>query len=83
MQISCKNISMIGTAITIANNGSVSRFIPRTTTLATLPTSDMGKSILTSHTCSSADCMAKPISRCTVCHDYYCYDHVYGHIHRI
>ena len=33
MQMSCDNISMIDTAIVIANNGSVSRFVPRTTNI--------------------------------------------------
>jgi len=31
MQMSCNNISMIDTAIVIANNDSVSRFVPGTT----------------------------------------------------
>ncbi|MGE0389027.1 MAG: hypothetical protein AB7P13_02725 [Candidatus Nitrosocosmicus sp.] len=33
--------------------------------------------------CSFANCKIKPISRCSVCSEYYCYDHTYGHIHTI
>ncbi len=36
-----------------------------------------------SNSCSYANCTLKPISRCTRCLQYYCYDHTYGHVHTI
>ena len=33
--------------------------------------------------CSFTTCNEKSISRCTKCSEYYCYTHVYGHIHSI
>jgi hypothetical protein len=33
--------------------------------------------------CSFVNCTIKPISRCSRCLEYYCYDHTYGHIHAI
>ena len=31
--------------------------------------------------CAHPDCDIKPISRCSKCYEYYCYNHTYGHIH--
>ena len=33
------------------------------------------------HSCCIPDCHAYPVSRCTVCFNYCCYTHVYGHDH--
>lgn len=31
--------------------------------------------------CAHPDCVIKPISRCSKCSEYYCYDHSFGHFH--
>lgn len=31
--------------------------------------------------CNAVGCLSKPILRCSVCTEYYCYLHVNGHIH--
>ena len=31
--------------------------------------------------CNAANCVLKPISRCTICSEYYCYGHTTGHDH--
>lgn len=31
--------------------------------------------------CTHPSCSIKPISRCSKCFEYYCYEHAYGHIH--
>ena len=33
------------------------------------------------YSCNAVGCLSKPISRCTVCAEYYCYLHVNGHAH--
>lgn len=33
--------------------------------------------------CNAVGCFSKPISRCTLCTEYYCYLHVNGHVHPI
>ena len=35
------------------------------------------------HSCNAVDCLFNPISRCTVCLEYYCYLHVNGHAHSL
>ncbi len=41
------------------------------------------KSLANTCKCSFITCNEKFISRCTKCSEYYCYTHVYGHIHSI
>ncbi len=41
------------------------------------------KSLASTCKCSFTTCNEKSISRCTKCFEYYCYTHVYGHIHSI
>ena len=35
------------------------------------------------NSCNAIDCIFKPISRCTVCSEYYCYAHANEHAHAI
>ena len=53
--------------------------------LSTEPTlaPSLTKSLSSIYKCSSTTCNEKSISRCTKCSEYYCYTHVYGHIHSI
>ena len=41
------------------------------------------KSLASTCKCSFTTCNEQSISRCTKCSEYYCYTHVYGHIHSI
>lgn len=34
-------------------------------------------------TCSAIDCISRPISRCTICSEYFCYLHGHKHIHSL
>ena len=33
--------------------------------------------------CNAVDCLSRPISRCTLCSEYFCYSHANGHAHSI
>lgn len=35
------------------------------------------------NSCNAVDCLFKPISRCTICSEYYCYSHVNEHAHSL
>jgi len=62
-------------------HGNIQKVEPNTRSLA-VPSKD-SKVMTTNHPCSATECISEAISKCTVCSEYYCYAHVYGHAHPV
>ena len=59
----------------------IQKYIPRRTDIALSNNRD--KNIQQLPSCCMPNCHSYPISRCTICSNYCCYSHVYGHDHSI
>lgn len=63
-------------AIVVIKHTSIAKYKPKTSILTRIN----GKEQINPK-CYSMGCIVKPISRCTLCSNYYCYEHVYEHPH--
>lgn len=59
----------------------IQKYIPKRTDIAISNNQDKNRQELPS--CSILACHAYPVSRCTICSSYCCYNHVYGHNHSV